>query len=621
MREVSAPVMVHNSDLSSASAVLHHRATNNPDHVAFGKQANGEVVDVTTAKFLEEVRAVAAGLVAAGVGVGDRVGIMSPTCYEWSLASFAIWEVGGVVVPIHSTASVSQVKKILGESEADVIFAKGMAESDVIREASPDYRIWSFDETGLGGLQELVLLGESSAVEVGVKVGELDRRVRATTPDDLASIVFTSGTTGNIKGVRITHGNFVRLSLQVAGAYEEVVNEQASTIILLPLAHVLAQGLQLVSVLAGMKIVHEGNPQKAIQLMGEVQPTFMVVVPRVLEKIRDAAMGKAQEKKLGWAFAMAENTAIAWGEYLEKTQRDPSLKPHWNLKVQRRIFDRLFYRRIRSLLGGKIEYLLSGASALNADLGNFFRGAGIPVLEGYGLTETTAPITGNRPGKMRAGSVGTPIPGSVIRISDQGEVQVKGVGVTPGYLDPADDLDAFESGFYRTGDLGRLDEDGYLYIHGRLKNIIVTANGKNIAPEPWEQTIAKDPLVGHAVMVGENKPYAAAIIVLEPEEAMRWAKTKGITELVKALTAAEEAGNAQGTAIGNKDILDHIQRVVDTANSAVSRAERVRRIAVITTPLSEENGMLTPTQKLRRSDFLEQHSTHILRIYKEKTKS
>ncbi len=617
MREVNVPVLTEREDLPSVSSILHERLNVAPRHVAFGRTIDGEIVDVTTAEFYREVRSIALGLLAAGVKQSDRVVIMSPTRYEWSVASFAIWEAGAVVVPVYDTASVSQTKTILDECGVRFAFAGGPEESRVISKASPDCRVWRFDSGLPDNLSDLVSMGKVAPTNEA----ELDRRTGRVTADDLASIVFTSGTTGRSKGARITHGNFVRLVLQVAGAYGEVVNDSASTIVLLPLAHVLAQGLQLVSVYAGMKVIHESRPQEAVALMEKVQPTFMVVVPRILEKIRAAARATAHSKKLGGAFSLAETTAIAWGEYLEKSQKDPSLKPSWPLAIRHATCDRLFYCRIRTLMGGKIDYLLSGASPLDPKLGNFFRGAGIPVLEGYGLTETTAPIAGNRPGQMRAGSVGTPIPGSTIRISEQGEVFVKGVGVTPGYLSPSDDKDAFEDGFYRTGDVGRMDEDGFLYIQGRLKNILVTANGKNIAPEPWEQTVMTDPIIEHSLMIGEGKPYAAALIILDTDEAISWAKAKGLTHLVREMIDTAEAGKSEVVRITNKEILAHVQRTVDGANRAVSRAEQVRRYAVVVADLSEENGTLAPTQKLRRTEFLDKAQSHVANIYEEEARS
>ena len=611
MREARVPVLIEREDLPSVSSILYDRLNVAPRHVAFGRLIDGAMVDVTTAEFYQEVRSFAIGLVAAGVNPGDSVAIMSPTRYEWAVASFAIWEAGAVVVPVYDTASVSQAKTVLEACGVRFAFAQGAEENRVIKEAAPDCRVWTFDSHSPDNGSDLVSMGEAAPTSEP----ELNQRVGRTTPDDLASIVFTSGTTGGSKGVRITHGNFVRLVLQVAGAYGEVVNDRASTIVLLPLAHVLAQGLQLVSVYAGMKVVHESRPQAAVALMGRVQPTFMVVVPRILEKIRAAARAAARSKRLGGAFSIAEKTAVAWGKYLEKSQQDPSLEPGWSLAVRHAICDRLFYSRMRALMGGKIDYLLSGASALDPELGNFFRGAGIPVVEGYGLTETTAPIAGNRPGQMRAGSVGTPIPGSTIRISDRGEILVRGVGVTAGYLDPSDNSDAFEDGFYRTGDIGRLDDDGFLWVQGRLKNILVTANGKNIAPEPWERTVVTDPIVEHALVVGEGRPYAAALIVLDTDETIRWAEAKGYSQAVKEITDTAKARKVEVVRIANQEILAHVQRTVDGANAAVSHAEQIHRFAVVVADLSEEDDTLTPTQKIRRGEFLDRAQSHITHIY------
>lgn len=614
MKETSIPVLLERDDLPSVPTLLHERARIAADHVAFAKPTPSGLTDVTTAEFLKEVRALARGLVLAGVRPGDTVAIMSPTRYEWSVASFAIWEAGGVVVPIYDTSSVSQARAILAQCDTHFAFVAGAKEHQVVQDTHPGCQIWSFDTGESASISTLRELGDTKP-EIDA---ELAQRTSALTPEALASIVFTSGTTAGSKGVRITHANFVQLVLQVAAAYEEVVNEDASTIILLPLAHVLAQGLQLVSVYAGMKIVHESDPKAAVALMAQVKPTFMVVVPRVLEKIRAAARSAANEKRLGRIFAMAERAAVTHGEYLERTQDDALAKNRWIPAAQHNVFDLLFYRRLRALMGGKIDYLLSGASPLDAELANFFRGVGIPVVEGYGLTETTAPVTGNRPGRMRAGAVGIPIPGSSVRISDEGEVLVKGVGVSPGYLDPRQDAEAFEDGFFKTGDLGYLDEEGVLHIRGRLKNILVTANGKNIAPEPWEETVVTDPLISQVVMVGEGKPYAGALIVLDVEACTQWAKTKGLCDLPKTLEDAVSTAGVEGAKITDLALHEHIQRTVDRANKAVSRAEQVRRFTVLVTDLNEENGTLTPTQKLRRDQFLTNTAPHIETMYEEK---
>lgn len=611
MHEFTVPVIAERSDLQSVSALLEHRVRLDPHHVAFARRIEDRLVDITGGEFRDQVRKVAKGLITSGVELGDSVAIMSPTRYEWAVAEFAIWEVGGVVVPIYETASIGQVEAILQECAVKVAFAGTRAHGDVLEAASPGIGAWTFDRHPDRDLDSL-----TSASRIGsVRDEEIDRRGDLVNLDSLASIVFTSGTTGRQRGVRITHGNFVRLVVQVAQAYEDVVNDRARTIILLPLAHVLAQGLQLASVYAGMKVVHESDPRSAIAIMGEVKPTFMVVVPRILDRIQAVARNSAEARHLGRVFFWAQRTAIAWGEYLERSQDDPQLKAPRHLRLLHDLFDRLFYSRLRALMGGEVGYLLSGASRLDPALNNFYRGIGIPVVEGYGLTETTAPITGNRPGHMRAGSVGIPIPGSTVRILDTGEVAVRGVGVTPGYLRADDNVDAYADGFYRTGDIGRLDEDGFLYIQGRLKNILVTSSGKNVAPEPWEQAVERDPLVAHAIMVGEDRPYVAALVVLNAEETISWAKRHGESELAGLIERASTGRGAEGYRIEDSGVLEAIGKTIGKANAAVSRAEQVRTYAVLISELTEADQTLTPTLKLRRDEFLKANSRHVQELY------
>lgn len=614
MRETTIPLAIERPDLLRISDILEYRVRADPEHVAFARRVNGELTDVTTAQFFQEVRALAKGLVAAGVQHGEPVAIMSPTRYEWAVADFAIWTIGAVVVPIYDTASPTQIAPILRDCGFPIALVGGRAHREIIESAVPGTRVWTFDPDTGRDLTALIDLGSHKRIEDR----EIDRRRTLSGPDDLASIVFTSGTTGAQKGVRITHSNFVQLVVQIAAAYQEVVNDRASTVILLPLAHVLSQGLQLVSVYAGMKVVHEDDPRAAVAVMAEVRPTFLVVVPRILEKIRSAAKKKAQDSRLERMFAAAESTAIAWGEHLERCQDNPASRPPYRLAIKHAIFDRLFYRRLRALMGGRIDYLLSGASPLDRDLCNFYRGIGVPVLEGYGLTETTAPVTGNRPGQIRAGSVGIPIPGSSVRISDDGEVLVRGVGVSPGYLQPQQGQEAYVDGFYRTGDIGRLDEQGFLYLEGRLKNILVTANGKNVAPEPWEQAVSEDPLVEQAVMVGEGRPFISALIVLDTDEALAWAKSRGAATLVEYLVDAATSSGPSGFRVVNEAIVAHIQSVIDRANAAVSRAEQVRRFIVLISDLNQKDETLTPTLKLRRATFLNAVAHHVDDLYQEK---
>ena len=612
-REVRVPPLVERPELRSVSDLLAERLARAPHHVAFGRRRGGELHDVTLAQFDAEVRELAKGLIAAGLRPGESVAIMSATRYEWAVADFAVWAAGGVVVPVYDTAALGQVRQVVAAVDARIALAAGPREQAMLHQARPELRVWTFDAGAGDDLRALASLGTA------VPDADVAQRTRLAGPDDLASIVFTSGTTGTQKGVRITHGNFVRLVVQVAAAYREVVHDQASTVLFLPLAHVLAQGLQLVSVHAGMKVVHEGDPKAAVAAMAQVRPTFMVVVPRVLERIRAAARAKARARRLGGLFARAERVAVAWGEHLERAQGGERRAPI-RLAAAHLLFDAMFFRRLRRLMGGRVDHLLSGASALDADLGNFFRGAGVPVLEGYGLTETTAPVTGNRPGAMRAGTVGVPIPGSTVRIADDGEVLVRGVGVSPGYLLPGDDADAFVDGFYRTGDLGSLDADGYLRIHGRLKNLLVTSNGKNVAPEPWEAAVSADPLVAQAVMVGEGRPHVAALIVLDEDAAADWARDAA-PDLVDPLGRAAASGGPGGVRVSDPRLVARIAEGVRDANAAVSRAEQVRRFTVLAARLSEADATLTPTLKLRRDAFLAAASQHLDDLYTEQDAS
>lgn len=614
LRETHSPLLAERPDLRSAADVLVDRVRVAPDHVAFLRLDGAEPAEVTTAAFDAEVRAVAKGLVASGVQPGDRVAVMAPTRYEWAVVDFATWYAGGVVVPVYETSALEQATFILDRTRPVLAIAAseehGATLADAARSLVHDLPLFTMDP----GPRDLTAL---RAAGLAVPDDEIERRRSLAGPDDLATIVFTSGTTGGLKGVLITHGNMVGEALQVQAGFSEVVHDRATTVIILPLAHILARGLQMVSVLAGMRISHQGNPREAVASLARVQPTFMVVVPRVLDKIRSALRAKAADKHLGLLFKQAEHTAMAWASHLEAQADNPSVRPSPGLRARRALFDILFYRRVRALLGGRMEYLLSGAAPLERSLSLLFTGMGIPVIEGYGLTETTAPVTGLRPGDLRAGSVGVPIPGATVRISDDSEVLVKGVGVTRGYLDPADDADAFVDGFLRTGDLGSLDDRGRLTLHGRSKNLIVTASGKNVAPDPWESRVATDPLVSAAVMVGEGRPYLGALILIDPEEASAWAARRRIPTLTELLARLRSALTPEGVEVTDEALLAHIGRTVARANAAVSKAEQVRRFKVLLADTTDRFGTFTPTLKLKREPFLAAAAVHERSLYEE----
>ena len=606
--EASAPVLVEREDLRNTTDILAERLRLHPRHVAFQVRRGGAWRDVTTRELADDVVRVAKGLLAVGVAAGDAVAIVAPTRYEWAVADFAAWYAGGVVVPIYPTSSVAQATAIISDAAPVLAIVGGSAEREVVRAASEragrgPLPTWSMDEQAGEDLAALAARGTD------VSDAAAEERRHLAGPDDVASIVYTSGTTRAAKGVLVTHGNLVREVLQVAAAYPEIANDRASTVIFLPLSHILARALQLLALASGMRAAHVSDTSRVVPVLAELRPTFMVVVPRVLQKIQGAALAKAEEKGLGRVFRAAIETAIAWGRHLEDKDESSTARASLLLRVRHSFFDRLFYARLRRLMGGRVEHLLSGAAPLEARLSLFFRGIGIPVIEGYGLTETTAPCTGNRPGAIRSGTVGPPIPGTTVRIAPDGEVLVKGVAVTPGYRDPAENEDAFVDGFFRTGDLGSLDEKGRLTLSGRVKDIIVTASGKNVVPGPWESFVEADPMVAYAVMVGEGRPFPAALILVARDELAAWARRHGRPAL-EAL-----ARDPNGRTVDDPGVLASIGAVVARANEAVSRAEQVRRFRVLLVDVREETGHLTPTLKLRRSAFLRDFADAVDDLY------
>ncbi|ABK02341.1 AMP-dependent synthetase and ligase [Arthrobacter sp. FB24] len=611
MRESTTPLLVEPSVHRNATELLMHRFRTAPDHVAFEvRAANAAITEpwrrVTTRQFVDEVRALAKGLIAVGLQPGESLAIMSPTRYEWALADMAAWFAGAVVVPIYETSAAPQVAAILGDAAVRLAIA-GTAGHAVLLERGfeqagmPALGVWTMDACPGADLADLVVRG------AGISDAAVEERRLLADLDSVATIVYTSGTTAAPKGALITHGNFVGQVLNVGAAYTEVVREGGNTIIFLPMAHVLARGLQLICLANGMRIAHLSDPRDVVPALGVLRPTFLVVVPRVLQKIQASAAGAAAKKRLGRVWASAQRTAVAWGRFAEARDADPAAKAGPGLRLRHALYDRLFYARLRKLMGGRLDYLLSGAAALDAELSLFFRGLSLPVIEGYGLTETTAPLTGNMPGAIVSGSVGVPMPGTTVRISEQGEVLARGVGVFAGYRKPSDNTDAFAEGFFRTGDLGRLDATGRLTLTGRLKDVIVTAGGKTISPAIWEGYVEGDPLVAHAVMVGEGKPYLGGLVLLDPESVAAWAAREGIADLA-GLRIPDDGGAVQ---VDDARLLAAIGSAVSAANAKIAQSEQVRRFVLLLTDLSEASGIVTPTMKLKRTAFAER-TRHIV---------
>ncbi|WP_292864445.1 long-chain fatty acid--CoA ligase [Microbacterium sp.] len=581
---MSTPPLADLSEYRNVTDLLMRRIQEAPDHPAFDVREGGQWHPVSTAAFGAKVRAVAKGLVADGLRRGDAVAIMASTRYEWAVADLAIWFAGGVVVPVYDSSAPGQVATIVADADVRVAFS-GDESSRAALDAAGVPAVISLAD-GLAGLAERGVDVEDAALE--------SARTHAG-PASPATIVYTSGTSGTPKGVVLSHENFLGQVLNVAAAYADIVRPDGSTVIFLPLAHVLARGLQLICLAGGMRIAHLSEPSEVVASLADLQPTFLVVVPRVLEKIAAAAEAKATEKRLGRVWAAAVSTAIEAARRAERIDDGEAAASSWSLPLRRRVFDALFYRRIRALMGGRIGYVLSGGASLPPRLSLLFRGMGVPVIEGYGLTETTAPLTGNLPGRIRSGTVGVPLPGSTVRISEDGEVLAKGVGVFAGYRDPDDDREAFVDGFFRTGDLGRLDDRGRLVLEGRVKDVVTTSGGKTVAPARWEAAMEEHRFVASAVTVGEGRPYLAALLIVDRE----------------AVTAARDG---RDVTVDDAELRADIERAVDAANALVARSEQVRRFALVFAD-AEDREIVTPTLKIRRRELLHREAGTIDALY------
>ncbi len=585
------------AELSTPSLLL-ERLEANPKGALFARQATpGQWEDVSTEEFYTDVVAIAKGLVAQGFNPGDKIMIMAPTQYEWTLLDFAIWFAGGVVVPVYETSSPSQVGWIMTDAHAKGAFYASDRHASVIRQAikSENYAyltdMWEMTEDGL---DELRKAGSTVTDE------QLRSRYAGFGLADLATIIYTSGTLGKPKGCEITHGNFVELSKQTLTSLGHVVNETSSTVLFIPLAHVFARFISVLCVAAGAKVGHTSDIKDLVNDLQSFKPDFLLAVPRVFEKVYNAAKGKAEDGGKGKIFAAGEQTAI---EFSKATMAG---KVPFGLKLKHALFNKILYGKIKEAMGGRVEYAVSGGAPLGSYLGHFFYGIGVKILEGYGLTETTAPVTVNTPEQIKIGTVGRPLPGCGIKIADDGEVLAKGVCVFRGYHNiPELEKESFtEDGWFRTGDMGSLDDEGFLTITGRKKEIIVTAGGKNVAPAQLEDQIRADGLIAQAMVVGNEKPFIAAVITLDPETLPAWLNRNGID----ANTPVEQLTE-------HPKVLEHVQRLVDKANSSVSRAEQIRKFVVLADELSVESGHLTPSLKLRRANVIKDYEDVIEGLY------
>ena len=570
-------------------------ATEDPHGIAFSaKTPEGAWSHVTWAEFANEVDEVAAGLVAAGLAPGARIALMSRTRYEWTLVDFAAWRAGLVVVPVYETSSAEQVQWILGDSGAELVVVETQRHREIVEHVRGELpALRRVVEIDAGGLDELKALGAT------VSRADLDARSEGLDRSSLATIIYTSGTTGRPKGCQLTHGNFMSLAENAIESLGRVVlADQASTLLFLPLAHVFARFIEVLCVAGRARMGHSSDLTVLLDDFATFQPTFVLAVPRVFERIYNSAEAKATLGGKGKIFQRASAVAIAYSRALDEGG------PGLGLRLQHALFDRLVYGKLRAAMGGQVRYAVSGGGPLGTRLGHFFRGVGVTILEGYGLTETTAPITVNTPELIKIGTVGPPLPGSAIRIAPDGEVLVKGLGVFGSYHDNEEATRAaIVDGWFQTGDLGELDSDGYLRITGRKKEIIVTAGGKNVAPAVLEDRLRAHPLVSQCIVVGEGKPFIGALLTLDAEMWPMWASMHGLE------------GLPMSSAADNPVVLEALQAAVDRANEAVSRAESIRKFAVLDNDFTEESGHLTPSLKLKRNIVLKDYAEAVERLY------
>jgi long-chain acyl-CoA synthetase len=595
VRELSVASKRPKTSQRNIADYVYDRATTTPDHVALRRRTGSGWQDITSAEFAREVASAAKGLIVAGIEPGDRVMIMSKTRYEWTLADMALFTVGAVVVPVYETSSRDQVEWILTDSGAKAAFVETEAHEQTMRAAQSTSAslttVWRIDA---GAIDELAAAGEQVADD------ELHARRNAVNLDDLASIIYTSGTTGRPKGCELTHDNFVSEVDELLEAIREFCNDATSTLLFLPIAHVFGRAIQIGCVASGCTLGHTADVKNLIADLGTFKPTFVLSVPRVFEKVYNTAKQRAHASGKGRIFDRAEQVAISYSQALDRGSV-PVL-----LRAQHAVFDHLVYGKLRHALGGQCVAAVSGGAPLGERLGHFFRGLGLTIYEGYGLTETTAGVTVNRPGAIRIGTVGRPAGGVSVRVADDSELLFKARMVFRGYWrNQQATRDTFDAeGWFRTGDIGEIDDDGFVRITGRKKEMIVTASGKNVAPAILEDRVRAHWLVGQCLVVGDQRPFVAALVTIDPEAFEQWlAKT----------------GRAPSTTVSDvlddPELLAEIQAAIDEANKAVSTAESIRKFVVLPVDWTEASGYLTPSLKLKRNVVCAEFADQIAAMY------
>ena len=605
MREFSIPALAEIPATSNLANAVFRRAAEQPQAAVIRRPSpsgfSGGWDDVTASQFKDEVVAVAKGLVAVGIEAGDRVALMSHTRYEWTLIDYAIWTAGAVTVPVYETSSAEQAEWILSNSGARACFVETAAYGQTIagfRDQVPDLKhVWLIEGSGEESL--------SSLTDSGTAVGDeiITERSTAAKASDLATVIYTSGTTGRPKGCELTHENlladvrnaFLGPLTVIAGA------EDPSTLLFLPLAHIFARIIEVGCIEGGIVLGHCGDINALLPALASFRPTFILAVPRVFEKVYNSAEQRAVSERKGAIFGRAAQVAIAYSRALDAPGR-----PAFGLRAQHVLFDRLVYGKLRAALGGRAQYAISGGAALTERLCHFFRGVGVTVLEGYGLTETTGATTVNRPERNKIGTVGMPLPGVAIRVAEDGEILISGANVFHAYWqNEAATKETFaEDGWFRTGDIGELDDEGFLKITGRKKELIVTAGGKNVSPAVLEDRLRSHALISQCMVVGDGKPFIAALITLDPEALGPWKERHG-----------KPADTTVAMLREDPDLIADVQSAVDDANKAVSRAESIRKFRILDDDFTQESGQLTVKLGIRRSVLMKDFAADVEALY------
>lgn len=589
-----------------ADVVFEH-AEEDPRHVALGrKDDSGQWRDVTAGAFRDEVLALAKGLLAQGIRFGDRVAIMSRTRYEWTLFDFALWTIGAQVVPVYPTSSAEQCMWMLYDAEVTAAVVEhedhAMTIATVIDRLPHLRGLWQLDS---GIVQDLYDAGAHLDDEI------VHRHRKAVTPDSVATIIYTSGTTGRPKGCVISHGNFMWEADTVIERWEPVFHskrgDEVATLLFLPLAHVFGRMVEVAAIRGRVRFGHQPqlNASALLPDLAAFRPTFILAVPYIFEKVFNAARRKAEKDGKAGPFEKAVDVAVKYAEAVEAKAWGIGPGPSAGLRMQHQLFDKLVYAKVRAAMGGRIRNAMSGGSAMDRRLGLFFAGAGVQIYEGYGLTESTAAATANPPERTRYGTVGLPVPGVTVHIADDGEIWLHGDNVFQAYLNnPKATDEALHDGWLGTGDLGSLDEDGYLTITGRKKEILVTSGGKSVSPGLLEERVRDHPLINQCIVVGNDRPYVAALITLDHEAVEHWLAMRNKPQMSPAAL------------VHDADLETEVRRAVVAANTLVSQAESIRTFRILAQPFTEEHGLLTPSLKLKRKAIENAYGTEVEALYR-----